>query len=253
LIYKEWLALRPKLFMMTLFFGVVALLVSTVWAPNPYGYDGPLYNRWLIAALLLTLLVAVLGGVDAVAEESDKGTIGFLLTRPISRLKIYITKLLLSGPALALTLFLSSFIMFFVDHIPREHVTYTYLSNPTCTPDGQFVPIPPANVVTNSLPNDVISRWDAVTAIGVIFLIGLTLLCLSALVSVFARTTIQAIVLTMMVVLVIGFILTNLNNNYFRLSVNPQIFGQPLVPGLTFSLGAIFFLAGLFSFRRRDF
>ena len=93
----------------------------------------------------------------------------------------------------------------------------------------------------------------AITGLGITLVIGLTLLCLSMLISIYARTTINAIMFAILTILVLILGLFFLNNTLMHGTIDFATFQSfQLLPFFLF-LMVIFFLGGLFSFNRREF
>lgn len=241
--YKEWRLVRQKLLLMIILYGMAGLITFLFWSPDYSRSPSPLFTTWLVVAFFVTCGVAILGGIDAIAEENDKGTIGFLLTRPISRAKIYISKLALNGAAVAAVLVPSSVVMFFVDQVPRQHAVYNYVNN-GCY--GNYNIVGSAAVPTTAL-------GQSLTGTTVLLVVGAVFLCLSATFSVYARSTMQALLMTIMTIAVVvaGVFIVNA----FYYSFTPYI-GDISHPRLLFFLVPLalgFFLVGLNEFKRKEF
>ncbi len=89
--YKEWKAVRFKLMILSVVYGFVSLLL--LQNTNSTYYSMGLSNTWLGYGLVITIIGGVLGGVDLIAEEKATGTLSFLLTKPVSRPQIYAAKI----------------------------------------------------------------------------------------------------------------------------------------------------------------
>jgi ABC-type transport system involved in multi-copper enzyme maturation permease subunit len=245
MLYKEWILVRKKFIFLMAIYDLAALVIATMFAPKYYDQNPvkPFYS-WLLMALAITLAAAVLGGADSFAEETDKGTMGFLLTHPVGRAKIYLTKLALNCGTFIVALLTSSLVMFLVDQVPRNHVVYTYTYNNCGISDSQ---------ISGSAPNPITSLPDAFTGVASNLLIGITLLCLTMLISIYARTTVNAIMFTLFAILVLALSIILLNGNFSRSSIDFTTVGSFQLVPYFLPLLVILFVAGLVSFKHREF
>ncbi|MBN9391762.1 MAG: ABC transporter permease subunit [Chloroflexi bacterium] len=245
MLYKEWILVRKKLIFLVAIYGLGALGMATMGAPRYYD-ENPVkpFFTWLLMAQAITFAAAILGGADSFAEETDKGTMGFLLTHPVGRARIYLIKLALNCGAFIVALLTSSLVMFLVDQLPRNHVVYTYTYNNCGIEQGQ---------VSGSAPNQITSLPEAFTGVISNLLIGITLLCLAMLISIYARTTVNAIMFTIIAILLLALSIILFNGNFSRRSIDfSTVVSFQLVPYFL-PLLVVLFVAGLVSFKFREF
>jgi ABC-type Na+ efflux pump permease subunit len=250
LFYKEWLAVRGKLLAMAFIYLAAGLNSFNNWSSNVSsyhaGFDFPPYppfflNSWLDIAQLVTLGMAVLAGADTIAGERGQGTIGFLLTKPVSRTRVYLTKLAVNAGILAVTLLGNSLIMFGLDQLHNTRPVYANISE---TQAG----------IVAVIPTPVTTAGDAIITTLALFGLGLVWLCLSALISIAVRTIIVTIIASLVTIVGILFVLSYLNSNYvyIRLSL-PELIQYPwFTPAIIF-VAIVFLMAGLLAFRRKEF
>ena len=168
--YKEWLNIRPKLVIWALAYGLVvwsfkSLPLASYMADVASGEF--MYTGAQTISFYLTLILPILGGADLIAGESERGTLGFLLSRPISRRNIYLGKLAINWLGWASIYTVSSLII--------------------------------ALMLGTS--------FVSLLSIPAIVLVGTAIMCLSAPVSIFTTSTIHAIMLTTGVMIATAFIL----------------------------------------------
>lgn len=133
MIYREWFSLRFKLLAWLAIYGgwAILFLIENVWFTpwrtrfffqdqNGHQIYQSLFDQWLSNIAMITPVLALLGGVDLFSEEKSKQTISFLLTHPISRVRIYSLKLLLTGGVLVSVISLTSLIVLIGDRIPKS-------------------------------------------------------------------------------------------------------------------------------------
>lgn len=183
-----------------------------------------LYYDWLLALLLITPFAAVLGGADVVSEEVDKGTLSFLLTRPVSRTRIYSSKILINCAALAVAIALPSIPVLIYDQLQRKTI-----------PLG-----------------------TGLVAMGVVIMSGVAVICLGGLLSVYTRNVMQTLGATIFAGLLIFFGLTVLYEKVSRTSliwlnwtVSSPAFA--LVAPLLLAIAWGLYLAGRDAFIRKEF
>ncbi len=173
MLYKEWTSVRFKFYLWAAIYGALVLSLLTFWSPwsrfgNSWyklGYPlfiQPVYLDWLNFSSVVIILTALLGGVDMISDELDKGTLSFLLTRPITRRRIYTTKILINLLGLGAIYGLSSAVMLTFDQLQPKSV----------------------------------NLLEGLGLTLVVYAIGAILICLAGLISVFTRNALQTISLT---------------------------------------------------------
>src|SRR5690349_7139796 len=122
MLYKEWITVRFKFWLWLALYGLLGLLSVTLLSPTRYYVaassdyiPSPLFSIWISVSTLVTIFAAILGGVDILAEELERGTLSFLLTRHITRIRIYTSKILLNVTGLAGSYILVSLIILLID------------------------------------------------------------------------------------------------------------------------------------------
>ena len=256
MLYKEWQITRIKLVIWAvIYMGAAGLYM---WDHSKrLNYSEPFFQSWLGISILVMTVVAALGGVDIVSEEKASGTLGFLLTKPISRTQIYFAKIGVNILALA-----AAFVPFNLLLLGLDQTI------PTPVKVMQFVTEPCGENTWCSGWHDqgtVNSSFDLFQGLGMlcmILLFGAGIICLSGLISIFARNTIQAIMLTIPALIAFLVIVTS----SITIPAGSGLPGSPIV-GSTWSFttlnlstplilgGAIivFFYMGLLAFRRKEF
>jgi ABC-2 type transport system permease protein len=230
MLYKEWITVRQKFAMWLGLYGLMAFLEVAVFSrPSPgtiYVNSAnfvPMYNTWLMLSTLLTVFTSMIGGLDVLAEEVDRGTISFLLTRPVSRTRIYTSKILMNIGALGVALGLSSTAMWIIDRLSLNPIKF----------------------------------WEAAGGSLLVFLMGAGIICLSGLVAIFARNVLQTLAFTLAVVVLT--IAACAYVNYFISQLHLErkldlVFNPAL--GLAVFLVVVppaLFATGLFFFKRKEF
>jgi len=243
MLYKEWLSVRLKFGLWLLLYLGLAILAISVWSPfsgwenvkntpaadDYLAFQPKMYLNWEAISMTVTFFAAMLGGVDLVADEVDKGTLSFLLTKPITRARIYTTKIFSNLAALTVAYSLGCLVVLIADRF-----------QPKTTPLLEGL------------------GYTLLILIG-----GMLIVFLSGLISVFARTVMQTLAFTLIIpmaltMLIVGTIFAV--NKVFSPEdllplanvITPQsglialaLVGSGLVGGL--------FWAGLFSFSRKEF
>jgi ABC-type transport system involved in multi-copper enzyme maturation permease subunit len=164
-------------------------------------------------------VAGVLGGVDIVAEEKANGTLSFLLTRPISRRQIYITKIGVNLAGILAPFLIGSLAVLGVDKVST-------------------------NLADNLL------------MVSLVLLVGVTTTCLSGLISIFARNTLQSMLLGLVITgSLIGsfFILESILSGLIWQIIPPTLPAGFLLMVLLSGLAAGFFGAGISFFNRKEF
>jgi ABC-type transport system involved in multi-copper enzyme maturation permease subunit len=191
--YKEWTAVRSKFYLWLLLYFIIAFIYTMFFSPYREGsiyhtqqiysailrldptlpmrsfFPPPMFVNWGLISLALTVLGAILGGADIVAEEADKNTISFLLTRPITRQQIYTGKLLVNIAALTTASSVVNLGMLVLDQTNLRSLEF----------------------------------WLGLVVMFVIVLTGAVVICISGLVSIFARNTVESLLVTVGVLFVL--------------------------------------------------
>lgn len=243
MLYKEWKSVRVKFWLWLLIYGGAGVLQLLTWSPGSARldvmtdtYNNPLIQTWLTLGLIITMVVATLGGVDLVSEEVNQSTLSFLLTRPISRTRIYVSKVGLNVAALTIIYGLVSLGLVLFDQFFSPRL-----------PVARF-----GEGITESTQPVALSQ--SLAFIGLTMLIGIIIICVSGLISVLTRTLMQSLALTLPTLLVLGLAI-------FAFSFRQGIFWLGIVlwpmtvvlAGLLFTLAGLFFCTGLVIFKRKEF
>ncbi len=247
MLYKEWRSVRYKFWLYLGAYTVFAFLLTFVWSGYNFGgywrtseaatfnnhynpgwqsrYPGgiPIFLDWLYISAAITAIGAVFGGMGAVAEEKDKGTLGFLLSKPVTRAQIYNTKIWLNVAGLLIAYALITPVVFVIDQTG------------------------PAPAALELLPVSLL-----------VMLAGITVVCLTVLISIFAHNVIQTLTFSLAILIatvaIYIFVVGFFSNSFFieghRLStVDIMLFGSAGVAGLAL----IVYPVGLYCFERREF
>lgn len=145
-----------------------------------------LFGGWLTILIMLTPAMALLGAIDLISEETGKGTISFLLTRPLTRSRIYATKILLSTASLVAIAGISSLIVLLVDQLPHQVLILRWTTNP-CG-DNAYCSGWNGGGLETGRPAELI---PALAAVGIILVIGGLIVCSVGLLSIFTRSMLQ--------------------------------------------------------------
>lgn len=170
--YKELLNMRLKLAIWALCYGLIIWGFKNVmdfvriggYSESTSG-SNPAFEGAQIICFLLTLILPILGGADLIAGETEKGTISFLLSRPISRTQIYTGKLLLNWAGWA-TIYLT------------------------------------ISLILSVMLGATLTNW---LTVGAILAMGTAIMFLSATVSIFTHSAVQAIMITVGIILATTF------------------------------------------------
>lgn len=121
--YKEWIAVRFKFYLMLGLYGLASLLTLVLWlSGRSFSGKASLFYSWLTLNLIITLAAGVLAGAGLISEETGNETISFLLTRPLSRFRIYAGKILVNVLALVAAFGLVNGLMLGLSSLdPRHH------------------------------------------------------------------------------------------------------------------------------------
>lgn len=223
---------------------------------DPNSPNGVTFARGFIdnsVSLFIPLLIMAIAS-DLVSSERSTGTIKMLLTRPVRRSKVLLSKLV------ALTLFVSLIIL--------STVILAYLISGFVFGFGGWdMPVFTGFQIEGSDVNmenvHAVDQWQyLIMQCGLVWLSGMAVACLAFMVSVLVRSTAASIVI-MMATIIAGTILSNMASSWesakYLFVVNLQLTNYlsgtlPPIPGmnLTFSLAvlSVWALASLFvSFR----
>jgi ABC-type Na+ efflux pump permease subunit len=198
------------------------------------------------------VVVAALGGVDLVAEEKANSTLGFLLTKPVSRGRIYFSKILVNSLALGAAFLPGNLLILLADQLKPIPILHFYqVEGPAGALCGEF------QACFSQKYEFIYHSFDILPALwvlGLILMFGVGIVCLSGLVSIFARNTMQAILLTIPGLAVFLVIVINTLGGGGRI-VNAASFStmNPLTPLLLAGAIIVFFYSGLAAFRRKEF
>jgi ABC-type transport system involved in multi-copper enzyme maturation permease subunit len=223
--YKEWTAIRFKFWMWLAVY--LALALFFINFGYRYYIDGaafdsqpsPRFFSWIGLVYFITILAALFGGTDMVAEETDKGTLEFLLTKPLTRQHIYTSKLLINILALGVAYGGPSLLLLIYDQFQRQ---------PT--------PI-----------------FEALVLLLLNWLLGSAFICLTALLSVFANNSMNALRYSLLVITGVGLVAFTL---LYMIPFDPNVSITSVVLCAYILLGALavsFYRVGLFCFERRGF
>jgi ABC-type transport system involved in multi-copper enzyme maturation permease subunit len=252
MLYKEWLTVRTKfLLWLIVYAGAMALFL---YGRANHSYTEPLFQSWLGIACLVMAVISALGGVDIIAEEKSSGTLSFVMTRPISRTRIYTSKIGVNVAALAAASIPANLIMLALDQFIPTPVTWYETINVPCGEATMNCGFYGGFELTTLYQST--NALQSLAAIAVILMFGIGVICLSGFISIFATNTIRAIFFTIpalvLSVVFIGFLVTSINSYY---DYYPRWFsGADGVPGLIiFTIAGGFFYAGLITFKRKEF
>jgi len=242
MVYKEWRQLRLKMLMLAGIYTLIGVLVYVTQITIVHSYNTPpMLLRWFNYSFFATIGAAVFFGVDIIAEEKNSGTLGFLLARPISRSRIYLTKILLNLCGLAVIFLVSSVILFFINTIPKAITLEEYQQI-----DGIYTIMPPVQIYLNPVGFGYALDKTAVTLI-----LGLCFVCISGLISIFARTLLESLSLNVVIVAVLFLSLNARPAAPYYLEIENQ---NELFIIVSMALLTVWFLwAGLFFFQRKEF
>jgi hypothetical protein len=249
MLYKEWTTVRTKFLLWVL---IYAGALGLFFEERRYSsYSEPMFQVWLGISYLLMAVVAALGGVDIIAEEKASSTLSFIMTRPISRARIYASKIGVNVAALAAACIPANLIVLVIDQLRPTPVAVYQMVNETCGRNewcSAWRQVGTEYQSTNAL--------QSLGAIGLILLFGIGIICLSGLISIFAANTIRAIFFTIPALLL--FVVLTV----FLIScVSPYYLNNPIwVSSVNLATGLILiaiagglFYGGLVLFKRKEF
>ena len=188
--YKEWQAVRFKFWVWLAFYGLGAGLFILMW-PRNEEHLTTAFQDWSGGAFLMTVIVSVLGGIDVVTEEKSGNTISFLLSRPIKRSRIYITKLAVNSLALLLAFSVGSGVVFLYDRLYPTDVTIKQWVTWQADPNTWYSGWATVGHAVQSC-----DLFTALATLGLMALAGVCIVCLSGLFSVITPSTMLAMLAT---------------------------------------------------------
>jgi ABC-type transport system involved in multi-copper enzyme maturation permease subunit len=250
MLYKEWTTVRTKFLIWLVIYvgGAATFLVLRSKGAIPASND--IFQIWASTSLAITLVVAALGGIDVVAEEKASGTLSFLLTRPISRTRIYATKVSLNLATLAMSFVPVSLIMLLIDQLYPARIQQVWSEVQPCGEDQWCTIVHFEEGYT--LHSTAIA--GGLTTVVLLLLIAAVVVCLSSLVSIFASNTLQAIFVSIPV-LALFLVLTSADMyRSYEYYLNGSFSGQYAAYLLLIvAIGSLSFGAGLVAFKRKEF
>ncbi len=130
MLYKEWRLVRYKFLLWFLGFGFITMsylfqfLVLRRFEMLVYPWNGKenytnLFEYWLNQSWNYIPILAVLGGIDLISEETGRGTLSFLLAKPLARTRLYLTKVGLNSLVLSGVIGLWSLVVLLMDQLPH--------------------------------------------------------------------------------------------------------------------------------------
>ncbi len=184
MLYKEWRVIRFRFFLAIAVFIGMGAWTLIYWKPTPKCQSTPdgtyvctssyldtlsFNSTWLLYGLFLTVGFGILLSADLISEEQNNGTLTFVLCRPISRATVYAAKIAARVVAL---LVMQSFV---------------FISLLILGP-----------IFKNSSPDNLPNELTLTLAL---MALGVWLVCLSGVISIFTTNAIQTILITVLVVL----------------------------------------------------
>lgn len=244
--YKEWLVARPKFLLIMLAFILAAGFITFISFLTGTSNQLSLFNMWLNFSMALAMGAGIMGSVDSVAAETNSNTLSFLMSRSVSRTKIYLSKLGVNALWVATAFGTTSFFMLMVDQMPRMASAYETTIGPCRVISMEFL----GYVQANSTP-----IWTGLLQIGTAIMVSFGVLTIGMLVSIFSQNVSISLLFTILGVFTVymagaflGNLLFGLNNaNYFSLEKLPITFTSVTV------FTAIILVTGLMIFRRKEF
>jgi ABC-type transport system involved in multi-copper enzyme maturation permease subunit len=175
-----------------------------------------------------------------------------LLTKPVSRTRIYLSKLGINILALAVTFLPVNIVVLVIDQLNPTGISDLARYSAACRQENAVescLAIIRATAESSNL-------WQAIAVIGMILLFGIGIICLTGLISIFARNTMQAILFTppaliaFVVIVAISVVFSDRSNGVDNGLFNSISLTTPL---LLLCLGGSFFYIGLHFFRTKEF
>ncbi len=259
MLYKEWRAVRLKLLLVL---GAYCLLAAYLYLsipqsneffarPTHFYFDNnavpftiPFYDEWLKYAGFISLGAALLAGMDIIAEERDKETLSFLLAKPLTRTRIFATKILLNTAAWVVIFLIISIVMFLIDQQPRVFTMEEFTRREN---------LPPL-ITTSQIMASTVTFGEALVKTGLWLLLGTAVTCLSGFISIFSRSILYSLSISLAVLLTIFIAFALLSRNVFGLYATGSYYklSGALIPALAVLVIGLFG-AGLFFFKRKEF
>lgn len=252
--YKEWLLARVKFLLMAIVMIAIAglftsLSFSTLLTTSYQNRDSSLFNLWINLGIALIALGAIMGGVDTISNEVDNNTLSFLLSRPLTRSRVYLTKLGINALWISVLFTVSCLYFLAIDQIPRQVGVY----EPVTESNSCGYAIYTGTKLVGFKLADSTPLVTGLFQTAAIVLIGCGLLCLNTLISLFTRNVTQSLTFglagTIMVYFasqIIGAFLGLNNYNYLQADKLPLTFTVVLF------LTLIVFSIGLVAFKRKE-
>ncbi len=264
MIYKERKAVLARFFACLLVYGIAAQIAlnrtsGTFFLPGParfFSYSNTstsYFEQWSLTSLLATTIIGIAVSMDSISHETSKGTIGFLLTRPLSRMRVYTTKVGLNLAGLAAAYLTAAVCVWLWDQSPRSISVFQVYELPT--PPGQC---------SLSYRTDLVGeRMTTGPGLGqflgialLVLLTGAAVICLGMLISTFARTYLQSLIICIITValLVCLFLLLNGRSSNNALYSVSTFIEHSLLNSLYLAVvaGGLFWI-GLTFFRHKEF
>jgi ABC-type transport system involved in multi-copper enzyme maturation permease subunit len=253
--YKEWLSVRIKFFLILTIFGAVAILSCAAFAFNSsyngFGNASTIFMRWVGISFLLAVGAGILGGVDIIAAEREQNTITFLLARPVSRFKIYASKLGINAVAFLVIFVPVNLLVLLVDNMTRQISVLQTTSVVGASGYIESVSTQTGTVAATITPGSV-----AIPLIIVGALLGVTVICITALTSIFATNIVHGFLLGVIgltvSVVALNVIGTRVTGNYSVYNLTDAYNARDNIL-LLIVYSVIVFGAGAFMFRREEF
>jgi len=274
--YKEWRLVRYKLVLWLLGFGFLTLAYLSqflffrrfemlIYPGNGQDNYTTLFENWLKEIWNYLPILAILGGIDLISEEVGHHSISFLLSKPISRCRIYLSKISLNSLIFGGAIGLWSLVVLVIDRLPRsvDSQKWTVVKEGAEVYGGIL-----GNGVTTSHPAEL---FPAFFSIVLMVLLGSTITAMFGLISIFTRSVIQTLLFS---VLPLGALLFGFYELGKYINIPPEVMvgGKisfvpieevPLVAGIVegrlIGIGIVTVLAGilvgvgLFFFQRKEF
>jgi len=275
--YKEWRLVHYKLWLWLGGFGLITLnyLLQNVFL-KPFEMlvypDGgvethtSLFENWILIAQGFLPIFAVLGGIDLISEEVGRGTISFLLAKPLSRSRLYLTKIGVNSLVLGGVIGLLSLIMLLIDQLPRS----VGVSRWNVTKEGTavyagFLRLRPLE------PSQPVEIFPALLSIALIILECFVITAMVGLVSIFTRNLLQTLAVSALPLGALLFVLDQVGKTYNSATkmspesgmafspvgeiplVSGVVEGRWVGVGLLAALAALLISLGLFFFRYKKF